>query len=220
MELGLFAGTPLLGILRGIRNEHVVPLAETAADAGLRAIEVTMNTAGATGLIRRMREAAAGRLTVGAGTVLDTAQLDAALDAGASFVVQPTLVADVVHRCVEAGIPVFPGALTPQEIHAAWQAGASMVKVFPAGVFGPGYLREVKGPFRDIALLACGGVHAGNVAAYFEAGASAAAFGGSIFRADWLDAGRYDLIGTELRRILDAWRTTTEPVPAERESAT
>ncbi|MBI3785553.1 MAG: bifunctional 4-hydroxy-2-oxoglutarate aldolase/2-dehydro-3-deoxy-phosphogluconate aldolase, partial [Deltaproteobacteria bacterium] len=154
MDLERFRRLPLLGILRGIAAADVVPLANVAADAGLPAIEVTMNTTGAAGLIRQLNEAAKGRLMVGAGTVLCLDDFDAAVDAGASFIVMPTLVPAVVERCRSAGIPVFPGALTPQEIFNAWQAGATMVKVFPAGAFGPAYLKEVKGPFRNIELLA------------------------------------------------------------------
>ena len=147
MDLARFRRLPLLGILRGIAAADVEPLAEAVIGAGLTTVEITMNTAGAPALIARLRAAAGERLMVGAGTVLDLDDLAAALDAGASFIVMPTLDAAVVERCVAERVPVFPGALTPQEIFTAWKAGATMVKVFPAGVFGPGYLREIKGPF-------------------------------------------------------------------------
>lgn len=165
-----------------------------------------MNTAGAPELIQRLNEVGRERFMVGAGTVLDSADLEQALGAGASFVVMPTHVPEVVGRCVGAGIPVFPGALTPQEIHAAWSAGATYVKVFPVGAFGPGYLREIKGPFPRIKLLACGGVNAENIGAYFDAGASAAAFGSSIFRAEWLARGQYGRISEEVERLVSACR--------------
>ncbi len=204
MDLDRFRKLPLLGILRGIGEEDVAPLADTVAGAGLGAIEVTMNTANAPALIRRLVAAARGRLMVGAGTVLSVRELDEALAAGATFVVMPTLVAEVVERCVARQVPVFPGALTPQEIFAAWSAGATMVKVFPAGAFGPGYFKEVKGPFRDIELLACGGVTAENMAAYFAAGAAAAAFGGSVFRAEWLAQRDFRRIGDEVGKLVAA----------------
>ncbi len=206
MDLERFRSVPLLGILRGIGAEEVVPLAEVVADAGLPALEITMNTADAPALIRRLVAAARGRVMVGAGTVLSMAALDAALEAGATFIVMPTLVADVVARCRAADVPCFPGALTPQEIFAAWTAGATMVKVFPAGCFGPAYFKEVKGPFRDIELLACGGVDADNMGAYFAAGASAVAFGASVFRADWLRAGEYARIGEAVGQLVQACR--------------
>jgi len=206
MDLDRFRRLPVLGILRGIAAANVPPLAGTVVAAGLEAIEITMNTTGAPALIRQMVAAAKGRLMVGAGTVLNVADLDTALDAGATFVVMPTLVAAVVERCAAGGVPVFPGALTPQEIFSAWTAGAAMVKVFPASCFGPGYLKEIKGPFRDIQLLACGGVNTENMATYFASGASAVAFGASVFRSDWLAERRYERIGEEVRKLVQACR--------------
>ncbi len=206
MNLDRFRRLPLLGILRGIAAVDVPPLVEAVIAAGLETLEITMNTADAPALIRSMTAAAGGRLTIGAGTVLGMRDLDAALDAGAGFIVMPTLVAQVAESCRAAAIPVFPGALTPQEIFNAWQAGATMVKVFPASCFGPAYLREIKGPFADIELLACGGVSADNIATYFAAGASAAAFGGSVFRADWLAEQRYERIGQEVAKLVQACR--------------
>jgi 2-dehydro-3-deoxyphosphogluconate aldolase/(4S)-4-hydroxy-2-oxoglutarate aldolase len=206
MDIDRFRRLPLLGILRGITTADVLPLAEAVAAAGLEAIEITMNTPGAPALIRCLAAEAKGRLMVGAGTVLGLDDLDAALDAGATFVVMPTLVPEVADRCAARGIPIFPGALTPQEIFNAWKAGATMVKVFPASCFGPGYLKEIKGPFRDIQLLACGGVNTDNMATYFACGASAVAFGASVFRSDWLAERRYERIGEDVRKLVQACR--------------
>jgi 2-dehydro-3-deoxyphosphogluconate aldolase/(4S)-4-hydroxy-2-oxoglutarate aldolase len=213
MNVEHFRRLPLLGIVRGIAEADVAPLTQAVEEAGLETIEITMNTAGAPALIRQMVAAAGGGLVVGAGTVLDVDDLDRALDAGATFAVLPVLVPEVVERCVERRVPVFPGALTPQEIFAAWRAGATMVKVFPAGCFGPGYFKEIKEPFRDLELLACGGVSAGNMAAYFAAGASAVAFGGSVFRPDRLAGRRYDEIAEEVRRLVQACRMALDGIP-------
>jgi len=204
MDLERFRALPLLGIARGIDAADVEPLAEAVIGAGLTCLEVTMNTAGAPALISALRDAAGDRLMIGAGTVLGLDALAAARAAGASFIVMPTLVPAVVERCVADRVPVFPGALTPQEIHAAWTAGATMVKVFPAGVFGPSYLREIKGPFTDIELMAVGGVTADNMADYFAGGAAAVAFGASVFRREWLSARAYDRIADEVRRLVTA----------------
>jgi 2-dehydro-3-deoxyphosphogluconate aldolase / (4S)-4-hydroxy-2-oxoglutarate aldolase len=206
MQVSSFKVLPILGILRGVSAERIAPLVDAVTSAGLRAIEITMNTAGAPGLIREMVRRAGGRLMVGAGTVLSREDLLQALDAGATFAVSPTLVPAVVEYCVDHSIPVFPGALTPQEIHNAWSAGATMVKVFPAGFFGPNYLREIKGPFHDVELMAVGGVSADNLQAFLLAGASAVAFGGSVFRADWLARGEFGLIEAAVRRFVDAYR--------------
>jgi 2-dehydro-3-deoxyphosphogluconate aldolase/(4S)-4-hydroxy-2-oxoglutarate aldolase len=204
MDLERFRRLPLLGILRGIDSASLPALIEAAAEAGLGALEVTMNTADAPALIRQAAGLARGRMAIGAGTVLDLSDLERARAAGATFIVSPVLVTDVVARCVRDRVPVFPGALTPQEIFVAWKAGATMVKVFPASAFGPSYLREVKAPFGNVELLACGGVKAGNMAEYFAAGASAAAFGASVFRPEWLAAGSYGRIADEIRALVQA----------------
>jgi 2-dehydro-3-deoxyphosphogluconate aldolase/(4S)-4-hydroxy-2-oxoglutarate aldolase len=211
MDLDRFRTLPLLGIARGITSTDVEPLTEAVIDAGLTSLEITMNTPAAATLIGQMRAAAGDRLMIGAGTVLDVETLAAARDAGASFIVMPTLVPAVVERCVADRLPVFPGALTPQEIHTAWAAGATMVKVFPAGVFGPTYLREIKGPFADVELMAVGGVNADNMAAYFSCGASAVAFGSSVFRREWLDVRAYDRIAGEVRRLVASCVATRPP---------
>lgn len=210
MNLETFSKLPLMGILRGVRPDEIGPLTETVIAAGLTTIEITMNTAGAPDLIRRLIDCAQGRLTVGAGTVLSEQYLSAALAAGASFIVMPTLVEPVVRRCVEEGIPVFPGALTPQEIHNAHTAGATMVKVFPANLFGPAYFKDIQGPFDDIPLLACGGVNPETLGAFFANGASAASFGASIFRREWLESGDYQRVGEALRDLIGAYRTVVD----------
>ena len=186
MELSGFKKLPIIGILRGIDSEVIEPLVEAVVGSGLKTIEITMNTQGAAKMISKMVRVAAGRLTIGAGTVLTRDDLQSALNAGASFIVSPTLVPEVVEHCAANNICVFPGALTPQEIYDAWRAGATMVKVFPAKLFGPDYFKEIKAPMQEIELLACGGVNASNVGAYLSSGASAVAFGASIFKAQWL----------------------------------
>ena len=202
MELSDFKKCPVLGILRGITEEMVSPVLEAAIASGLRAIEITMNTDNAPRLITTMAKAANGRLAVGAGTVLTLKDLDSALDAGATFIVSPVLVPEVAERCVAGKIPFFPGALTPQEIYRAWQAGATMVKVFPANQTGPGYFKDIKGPFNDIELLACGGVNKDTVRDFFLNKASAVAFGGSIFRPELLKNQDYKEIEDRIRELI------------------
>lgn len=203
MDIGEFKKRPILGILRGVKGESIVPLIETVASAGLGAIEITMNTKGAASLIAKAVKASGKRLAIGAGTVLTEKDLKTAIDAGATFIVMPVLVESVVKSCVKKKIPVFPGALTPQEIYRAWQSGATMVKVFPSGTFGPKYFSELKGPFSGIELLACGGVTPENMKEYFACGASAVAFGASVFRREWLDAGDFESIGAAIRRFVN-----------------
>ena len=165
-----------------------------------------MNTSQAPDLIQQMVKTAKNRIEIGAGTVLSMEDLRSALDAGATFIILPVLVHDVVEYCARNKIPVFPGALTPQEIYDAWQAGATMVKVFPAKLFGPGYFKEIKGPFRDIELLACGGVNRDNIGSFFSSGASAVAFGGSIFKKELLQNKHFLQIESEIKGLIEAYQ--------------
>ena len=204
MDLKKFRKKPVLGILRGIAPAALEPVFETVIASGLEAIEITMNTQGASGLIQSAVRRYGKQLMIGAGTVLNMTDLKAALKAGASFIVSPALVKPVVRYCVKHKIPVFPGALTPSEVYVAWRAGATMVKVFPASCFGPDHFKELKGPFPQIELLACGGVTPANLQTYFRNGASAIAVGGSVFRKDWIAAKKYPLIGRKIRAHLKA----------------
>lgn len=205
MDLKRFRKQPLMGILRGVTTAQLGPTLESAIAAGLETLEITMNTPGAAKLISQAKATAGSDLEIGAGTVLTLESLEAALGAGAGFIVLPTLVEDVVAECVRRRVPVFPGALTPQEIHAAWRAGAAMVKVFPAKFFGPEYFREVKGPFDDVLLLACGGVSAESLSEYAACGADAYAFGGSVFNHSWIEAGEFDRVEAGARALVDAY---------------
>ncbi len=187
MDVKRFKRLPIMGILRGVDLDLIEPLMEAVISTGLETIEITMNTPDAAKSIQKAVKVSGPRLMIGAGTVLDMGSLRAALDAGATFIVMPVLVDDVAAHCVKSKIPLFPGALTPQEIYNAWRAGATMVKVFPAKFFGSGYFKELKGPFNDIELLACGGIAPDNIKDYFSSGANAVAFGASVFRKDWLE---------------------------------
>jgi 2-dehydro-3-deoxyphosphogluconate aldolase/(4S)-4-hydroxy-2-oxoglutarate aldolase len=202
MDLKEFKRLPVMAIVRGAAIADMEPLAEAVICAGLKTIEITMNTPRAADLIRRMKKAAKGKLVVGAGTVLTVKELQEALAAGASFIVTPVLAREVMACCRRRKIPVFPGALTPSEIYAAWQQGAAMVKVFPAKFFGQGYFRELKGPFADIELLACAGVTARNLGDYLSAGASAVSFG---VRKDWLVKGKEGVIINSVKPYIEGY---------------
>ncbi|OGW79856.1 MAG: hypothetical protein A3G33_02475 [Omnitrophica bacterium RIFCSPLOWO2_12_FULL_44_17] len=202
-----FKKLPLLGILRGIKPGELEPLTATIIESGLQTIEITMNTSGASGLLKKTVQLAGKKLMIGAGTVLTLDELKLAIDSGATFIVMPVLVENVVKYCVKKKTPVFPGAFTPFEIYKAWQAGATMVKVFPAqSAGGPDYFKEVKGPFNHIELLACGGITPDNLSSYFENGASAIAFGGSVFRKDWLREKNFKKSGEAIKELIDAYR--------------
>jgi 2-dehydro-3-deoxyphosphogluconate aldolase / (4S)-4-hydroxy-2-oxoglutarate aldolase len=148
------------------------------ADAGVGVIEITLDDPHALGAIERAR--GRGDVTVLAGTVRRAEQVDAAAAAGAEAVVGPALVREVVERAAELGIPAIPGALTPTEIGLAWDAGAALVKLFPAGLGGPGYVRDVLAPLAGVPLLVTGGVDAQNARAFLDAGAVAVGVGSAL----------------------------------------
>lgn len=202
MDIERFKKKPYLGILRGIEETMLEPLIETIINAGLETIEITMNTENAAALIRSAVSIAKNKLMIGAGTVCDMQSLHAAHNAGATFIVSPVLVEEVVGYCNKQNLAVFPGALSPQEIFRAWNTGATMVKVFPAKVFGPSYFKEIKGPFNDVKLLACGGVTPENKDEYFSNGADAVAFGASVFKNEWLRNKEFDCIAENIKRYV------------------
>ncbi len=201
MDIARFKKLPIMGILRGVGLDMIEPLVDAIISTGLETIEITMNTKYAPRLIRRAVKASGNRLMIGAGTVLSIGDLKTAYEAGATFIVMPTLAGDVLEYCVKNKIPAFPGALSPQEIYNAWRQGATMVKVFPARFFGPEYFKEIKGPFNEIELLACGGVTPENLKSYFLNGASAASFGASVFKKDWLDKKDFKSIKQSIKNI-------------------
>lgn len=216
MDIAKFKKLPVMGIVRGIDEYSIVPLMEAAISGGLDAIEITMNTENAGKLIAKAAASAGKRLMIGAGTVLNVESLKSAIGAGATFIVMPTIVDDVLEYCAGKAIPVFPGALTPGEIYRAWNAGATMVKVFPSGFFGPAYFKEIKGPFANIELMACGGVTKENISDYFSSGASAVAFGASIFRKEWITDKGFKKISVEIRRLIDAYKNDGAGKDADR----
>ncbi|MBW2713436.1 MAG: bifunctional 4-hydroxy-2-oxoglutarate aldolase/2-dehydro-3-deoxy-phosphogluconate aldolase [Deltaproteobacteria bacterium] len=204
MKIDAFKAQPFIGILRGIKAEDLAQVLDASMAAGLAHLEITLNTDDALALIRQARGHVGDDLSIGAGTVLTVDTMKQALDAGAQFIVMPTLQREIVQSCVDQGIPVFPGAFTPQEIQVAWEAGASMVKVFPAKSLGPEYFKEIKGPFEQIELLACGGITPDSVPRYRSCGASGFAFGGSVFRTEWIEQGRFQEITASLQALLRA----------------
>ena len=201
-----FDELPLLGILRGICVNDVEPLFQACFEAGLRTIEITMNTNNAGDCIKKAVTLFGNKLEIGAGTVTSMDRLKIALDAGAEFIVMPIFDEEIVEHCVIHKIPVFPGAFTPQEVYRAWISGAHMVKLFPSKFFGPDYIKELKGPFDDIKIMACGGVNLENMSDYLAAGANAIAFGDGVFKKDLLKAKEFYKIKTLLENYITQFK--------------
>jgi 2-dehydro-3-deoxyphosphogluconate aldolase / (4S)-4-hydroxy-2-oxoglutarate aldolase len=210
MDVLEFKKLPLMGIVRGIKDQNLPSLVEAVKSSGLKALEITLNTKEALSLIKKTSQMCKGSFALGAGTVLSLESCREAIDCGATFIVSPNLNLEIVKYCSKHTIPVFPGAFTPSEIYNAKIAGATMVKVFPAKFFGPAYFKEIKGPFDDTELLACGGVTEENISDFFLNGASAIAFGGSVFKKEWLDQGNLINIIDKIKTLINAYRNIHE----------
>lgn len=176
-----FEEAPVVGIVRNIKADDFEKILPLYIQSGFSTIEVTMNTVGAESMIRKAKTVYGNSIHVGAGTVCDMMGLQKALDAGADFIVTPIVVKEVIEKCVEIEVPVFPGAFTPTEIFHAWSLGASMVKVFPASQLGPAFISAVKAPFPQIKLMPTGGVGSHDIKPYKVAGADAFGIGSPLF---------------------------------------
>jgi 2-dehydro-3-deoxyphosphogluconate aldolase/(4S)-4-hydroxy-2-oxoglutarate aldolase len=201
-----FHDVPVVGILRGFSSREIEGALVAARNGGLTTVEITMDTPGVDDVLRRAIAQHSGALNLGAGTVTSLTILESALRAGAQFIVTPTLVPAVIARCLALGVPIFPGALSPTEIAGAWDAGASMVKVFPADALGPGFIRAVKREFTEIRLLPTGGVDLLTLPALREAGADGFGVGSPLFHADRVRAGDWKWVGARCQSFCDAVR--------------
>ena len=192
---------PIVGIVRNISMEDYREILPVYIEAGLTNIEVTLNTPGAAEMIAYANTKYGQQLVTGAGTVCDIDDLQKALDAGARFIVTPITDSRVIEECSKQSVPVFPGAFTATEIYVAWKAGASMVKVFPAGSVGPQYIRDIRGPLTKVKLMPTGGVDLSNIREFFKAGASAAGIGSKLFEPTMIKEKKW----TELSRHFSAF---------------
>ncbi|NUO55800.1 MAG: bifunctional 4-hydroxy-2-oxoglutarate aldolase/2-dehydro-3-deoxy-phosphogluconate aldolase [Hamadaea sp.] len=191
----------VIAIIRLPSADGAVRVGEILADAGLSAVEITLTTPGALSAISELRAAVAGRCLVGAGSVRTPEQAISAREAGAEFLVTPT-VRPAVLAATE--LPVVCGALTPTEIETAADCGAALVKVFPASAFGPGYLRELLAPMPELRLAPTGGVTPESVADYAAAGAVAVGVGSALVDARLVAAGAWDVLRDRAARFMSA----------------
>jgi len=170
----------VVAIVRFDRSEELVEAAQAIKAGGVDVIEFTMTTPNALGIIEASAKEFGEEVLLGAGTVLDSETARAAILAGARYIVSPTLDPQVIELCHRYGVIAVPGAFSPTEILAAWELGADLVKVFPAGAMGPGYIKDILSPLPQVRLLPTGGVSLSNVAQFIEAGATAVAAGSSL----------------------------------------
>lgn len=191
----------VVAVVRATRVADPVGLAKTLAEAGIRCVEFTFTIAD---VLQTIEAAASSEALVGAGTVLDAGQARRAIDAGARFVVSPTLEPALVEAA--RGIPVFLGAFTPTEVMAAHRAGATAVKLFPARLGGPSYLRDLRGPFPSVSFVPSGGIDQSNALGFLEAGAVAVYAGSNLVPAEAVATGDHDEIARRARAFLKALR--------------
>jgi 2-dehydro-3-deoxyphosphogluconate aldolase/(4S)-4-hydroxy-2-oxoglutarate aldolase len=194
---------PVIGILRGITHEAFSPLMKASFSAGLQAIEVTMNTPGAEEIIAsNIKQVVPGKY-LGMGTLRNLSEAERAYDAGAMFFVTPNVEMEVIEFGRSKNIPVIAGAMTPTEVYAASKAGAVMVKVFPCrSLGGPAYIRELRGPFDFIPLVAVGGVTVENVKEYLLAGATGVGVGISLFGEKEIAAKDWKAVGRNVEKFI------------------
>lgn len=210
----------VVAIMRGFGPETCLRLAEAYAKGGLGLVEVTFDQKApetwkdTAASIAAIRERFAGALRVGAGTVLSSEQLTLCEQAGGEYMITPNVNVEQIRDCVRRGLVAMPGAMTPSEAVAAFDAGASFVKVFPAGALGPGYVKAVAAPLSHIPFLAVGGISADNAADFLRAGCVGLGVGGSLTNREWIAAGAWDRIEEAARRLVEAAVSSEAPCRA------
>lgn len=201
----LIAGK-VVAVVRLDSGDQLIKVAEALKAGGVTAIEFTVPTPGALDMIKQASAYFGDEVIMGAGTVLDPETARAAILSGAQFIVTPALNLKTIQLCRRYGKPVIPGALTPTEILTAWEAGADMVKLFPADSMGPAYLKAVLAPLPQVRLAPTGGISADNAAEYLKAGATALGVGGKLVDKHAVARGDFAALTAEAQRLMQAVR--------------
>ena len=198
-----------IAVIRSSEKELAWQMASSVAAGGMQFIEITWNTDKAAELIAELRSEFP-TFSIGTGTLLNLEQLQEAIDCGAQFLFTPHTDVAMIKTAVDAGVPIVPGAFSPTEIMAAWQAGATCVKVFPiSGLGGAAYLKSLQGPLGHIPLIPTGGVTVENAKVFIDAGAIAVGLAGDLFPKHLVANGDWEAIA-QIARILTQNLTTSE----------
>jgi 2-dehydro-3-deoxyphosphogluconate aldolase/(4S)-4-hydroxy-2-oxoglutarate aldolase len=173
--------TGVIAVIRADKAEDLVNVGRALRQGGVKFIEITMTVPGALAVIEEATAAlSTDDVYIGAGTVLDAETARLGILAGANFIVSPVFRPDVVSVCKRYAVPVMPGAMTPTEVLNAWEAGADVVKIFPAGVGGPQFFKDLRGPFPHIKIMPTGAVNRATAPEFIKAGACAVGVGGEL----------------------------------------
>lgn len=203
----------IIAIVRGVFGEDCIRLAEALHRGGIHLIEVTFDQAHPESFektadaIRIIGEHFGGKVIPGAGTVVTEKQVETAAGAGARYIISPNTDLTVIRKTKQLGLISMPGALTPSEIMAAYNAGADFVKVFPAANFGPAYLKAIRAPISHVRLMAVGGINDQNAAEYLQAGAVGIGVGGNLVNKEWIAEGRFDVITVLAEKYVETIRS-------------
>ena len=198
-----FNKQPIIGIIRGFEYDKVSQVVSTVINGGLKNIEITLDSPNALQSIKNIKKSIGPSMNVGAGTVCKMEELEAALEAGAQFIVSPITSEPMIVKCKTLGVPIFPGAFSPTEIHRAWELGATMVKLFPANQLGPSYIKNIMAPLSDIKILATGGITPDTLLDYHQAGATGFGVGSSLFNKSKIAKKDWAWLEQETRKFVE-----------------
>jgi 2-dehydro-3-deoxyphosphogluconate aldolase/(4S)-4-hydroxy-2-oxoglutarate aldolase len=199
----------VIAIVRGVETAQCIKVAEALYAGGIRLMEVPFNAKDPAGdettaaCIAALVEKYGETMLVGAGTVLNTRQVELTAKAGGSYIIAPNVDVDVIRRTVELGMVSMPGAMTPTEIMTAHQAGAGFVKLFPAANLGMDYVKAIRAPLSQVKLLAVGGVSEKNFAGFLKVGMVGAGVGGNLANKTWIENGEFDKITEVARQLVE-----------------
>jgi len=197
----------VVAVLRGADPDTLIEITDALVEGGVTGIELTADNPDIAELLDALTSSFDDEITVGVGTVLDAETARMTMLEGAEFVVSPSLHEDVIEICNRYGTLVAPGVMTPTEAIRGYEAGADLVKMFPASSLGPGHLKSIKGPYGQIPLMPTGGVDLDNAAAYIEAGAECVGVGSALVDYEAADRGEFDSITEQARAFSDRIET-------------
>jgi 2-dehydro-3-deoxyphosphogluconate aldolase/(4S)-4-hydroxy-2-oxoglutarate aldolase len=204
----------IVAVIRIKEPEKLRAVVDAISEGGIRALEITMTVPGAVELIRQLAPTLPSGFIFGAGTVVDAETAHRVVDAGAQFIVSPVFRRAVIEACQARDVASMPGCFTPTEILDAWDAGADVVKVFPATTLGPGYLKDIHGPLPHVKLMPTGGVTLDNAGDWIRAGAVAVGVGTSLLDAKAIAANDFKQLRANAERIVANVRAAQQALAA------